>query len=255
MGILDTFRLDEKIALVTGANRGLGQAMAIGLADAGATVIGVSRSDSAEATATAIEATGQVYHHIQSDLSTLDADGCRQLIEQVIANHGQLDILVNNAGIIRRTPALDFSEGDWDDVLQVNLKVVFFLAQAIANHMREKGGKIINIASMLSYQGGITVPSYTASKHGIVGITRALANEWAQYGININAIAPGYMVTDNTAALRANPERNPEIVARIPAGAWGNPDDLQGAVVYLASDAARYVHGTILDVDGGWMAR
>ncbi|MEO1288857.1 MAG: 2-dehydro-3-deoxy-D-gluconate 5-dehydrogenase KduD [Chloroflexota bacterium] len=255
MGILDTFRLDEKIALVTGANRGLGQAMAIGLADAGATVIGVSRGDSAEATATAIEATGQVYHHIQCDLSTLDASGCGQLIEQAISSHGQLDILVNNAGIIRRTPALDFSEADWDDVLQVNLKVVFFLAQATANHMREKGGKIINIASMLSYQGGITVPSYTASKHGIVGITRALANEWAQYGINVNAIAPGYMVTDNTAALRANPERNPAIVARIPAGAWGNPDDLQGAVVYLASDAARYVHGTILDVDGGWMAR
>ncbi len=255
MAILDKFRLDNKVALVTGSNRGLGQALAIALVEAGADVIGVSRGESAQETAKAIETTGQAYHHIQADLSTLDANGCQQLVKKAIAIHGHVDILVNNAGIIRRTPALDFSESDWDDVLQVNLKAVFFLAQAIANHMKERGGKIINIASMLSYQGGITVPSYTASKHGIVGITRALANEWAQYGINVNAIAPGYMATDNTADLRANSERNTAIVARIPAGDWGNPDDLQGAVVYLASDAATYVHGTILDVDGGWMAR
>lgn len=255
MGILDKFRLDNKITLVTGSNRGLGQAMAIGLAEAGATVIGVSRGTSADDTQSAVEAAGQSYYHIQADLGTMNADDCENLVQQIMDTHSRLDILVNNAGIIRRTPAFDFSESDWDDVLQVNLKAAFFLAQAAASHMKEHGGKIINIASMLSYQGGITVPSYTAAKHGIVGITRALANEWAQYGINVNAIAPGYMRTDNTAALQANPERNPAIVARIPAGDWGNPEDIQGAVVYLASDAAKYVHGTILDVDGGWLAR
>jgi len=255
MGILDNFKLNDKVALVTGANRGLGQAMAIGLAEAGASVIGVSRGESADETRQAIEATGQSYHHIAADLSTLNAEGCANLINQAIKRHGRLDILVNNAGIIRRTPALDFSETDWDDVLQVNLKAAFFLAQSAARHMKDRGGKIINVASMLSYQGGITVPSYTASKHGMMGITRALANEWAQHGINVNAIAPGYMATDNTAALRANPERNPAIVARIPAGDWGKPDDLKGAVVFLASNAATYVHGTTLDVDGGWLAR
>lgn len=255
MAILDKFKLDGKVVLVTGANRGLGQAMAIGLAEAGATVTGVSRGESADETARAIKAAGQSYHHLQADLSTLDAAGCQQLVNQLVATHSRLDILVNNAGIIRRTPAFDFSESDWDDVLQVNLKVVFFLAQAVARQMKDSGGKIINIASMLSYQGGITVPSYTVSKHGVMGLTRALANEWAQHGINVNAIAPGYMVTDNTSALRANPERNSAIVARIPAGHWGEPDALKGAVVFLASDAAQYIHGTTLDVDGGWMAR
>ncbi len=254
MSILDRFKLDGKIALVTGANRGLGQAMAIGLAEAGASIIGVSRGASADETKHEIEAVGQSYHHISADLSILDAAGCATLVQQAVSIHNQVDILVNNAGIIRRTPALDFSESDWDDVLQVNLKVVFFIAQAVARQMTN-GGKIINIASMLSYQGGITVPSYTASKHGIVGLTRALANEWAKDGINVNAIAPGYMETDNTAALRANPERNPAIIARIPAGNWGKPDDLKGAVIFLASDAATYIHGTTLDIDGGWMAR
>ncbi|MGJ3240119.1 MAG: 2-dehydro-3-deoxy-D-gluconate 5-dehydrogenase KduD [Anaerolineae bacterium] len=255
MGILDKFKLNGKVALVTGANRGLGQAMAIALAEVGADVIGLSRGESADETATAIKTSGQSYHHVQADLGKLDAGSCTGLVNRLVDTHGRLDILVNNAGIIRRAPAFDFSEAEWDDVLQVNLKVVFFLAQAVARHMKDKGGKIINIASMLSYQGGITVPSYTASKHGVVGLTRALANEWAQYGINVNAIAPGYMATDNTAALRANPERNPAIVVRIPAGDWGNPEDIQGAVVYLASDAANYVHGMTLDVDGGWMAR
>lgn len=255
MSILESFRLDGKVALVTGANRGLGQAMAIALAEAGAQIIGVSLSASADRTAQAIEASGQSYRHIQADLSTFNAQMCKELIDGLASSFGGLDILVNNAGIIRRTPAIDFSEADWDDVLQVNLKAAFFLAQSAAQHMMGQGGKIINVASMLSYQGGITVPSYTASKHGMVGITRALANEWAQHGINVNAIAPGYMATDNTAALRANPERNPAIVARIPAGDWGKPEDLQGAVVFLASAASHYVHGTVLDVDGGWLAR
>lgn len=254
MSILDRFKLDGKVALVTGSNRGLGQAIAIGLAEAGASVIGVSRDELSDETQGEIDAIGQAYHHISADLSTLDADGCAELVQQAVNIYGRVDILVNNAGIIRRAPALDFSESDWDDVLQVNLKAVFFIAQAVARQMT-KGGKIINIASMLSYQGGITVPSYTASKHGIMGLTRALANEWAKDGINVNAIAPGYMETDNTAALRANPERNPTIVARIPAGHWGKPDDLKGAVVFLASDAATYIHGTTLDIDGGWMAR
>jgi len=255
MSILDSFKLNGKVALVTGVSRGLGQAMAIGLAEAGADIIGVSRVSSTDETAQAIEAVGQSYDYISADLSTLDAKGCQALIQQAIDVHSKLNILVNNAGIIRRSPALEFSEQDWDAVLQVNLKALFFIAQATANHMQSIGGKIINIASLLSYEGGITVPAYTASKHGVMGVTRALANEWAQYGINVNAIAPGYMATDNTAPLRADAERNASIVSRIPAGDWGHPDALKGAVVFLASDASAYVHGTTLDVDGGWLAR
>lgn len=255
MTILDAFKLDNKVALVTGSNRGLGQAIAIGLAEAGADVIGVSRGEEASETASSIQSLGRQYHHIQADLLSHDADACKSLVDGAVKLFGRLDILVNNAGIVRRTPALDFSESDWDDVLQVNLKAAFFLAQASAHHMRASGGKIINIASMLSYQGGITVPSYTASKHAIMGITSALANEWAKYGINVNGIAPGYMRTDNTAALQANEDRNQAIIARIPAGDWGHPNEMKGAVVYLASDAASYVHGTILNVDGGWMSR
>lgn len=255
MPILEDFKLDGKVALVTGSNRGLGQAIAIGLAEAGADVIGVSRGVDAPETHESITALGRKYQHIQSDFSELDANACKALVDGAVTQFGSLDILVNNAGIIRRNPALEFSESDWDDVLQVNLKVVFFLAQAVAQHMQANGGKIINIASMLSYQGGITVPSYTASKHAVMGLTRALANEWAKDGINVNAIAPGYMVTDNTSALRANEVRNSAIIARIPAGNWGNAEDLQGVVVFLASKASNYVHGTIIDVDGGWMAR
>lgn len=256
MSVLDLFALNGKAALVTGANRGLGQAMAIGLAEAGANVVGVSRGEDAPETATAIASIGREYRHIQLDLGEVTAETAKKTISETVELLGRLDILVNNAGIIRRTPAFDFSEDDWDDVLQVNLKAVFLLAQASANHMKNNGGgKIINIASMLSYQGGITVPSYTASKHGVMGLTRALANEWASSNINVNAIAPGYMATDNTAALQANEERNRAIVARIPAGMWGKPDDIKGAVIYLASEASRYVHGTTLDVDGGWMAR
>ena len=183
-------------------------------------------------------------------------DDLNQVVDQIVMDLGRLDILVNNAGIIRRAPALDFREEDWDDVLQINLKAAFFLSQAAARVMVPQGhGKIINIASMLSFQGGIFVPSYTAAKSGIAGITRALANEWAKYGLNVNAIAPGYMATDNTAALRADTNRASAILERIPAGRWGMPDDLKGAVVFLASPASDYMHGAILPVDGGWLTR
>ncbi len=255
MPILDAFSLAGRVAFVTGSNRGLGQAMAIGLAEAGADIIGLSQEKDANETAQAIDALGRTYTHIGADLNELNADGLRGLADKAARQHGRLDILVNNAGIIRRNPALDFGEADWDDVLQINLKAAFFLAQGAAQHMQERGGKIINIASMLSYEGGITVPSYTASKHGIMGITRALANEWAAKHINVNAIAPGYMATDNTAPLRDDSARNEAILARIPAGHWGQPEALQGTVVFLASDASNYVHGATLNVDGGWQTR
>jgi 2-deoxy-D-gluconate 3-dehydrogenase len=257
MGVLDQFRLDGKVALVTGANRGLGQAMALALAEAGATLIGLSLESDCTETAAALAALGKPYQHLTVDLGALTAPELLQVVEQASAVHGRLDILVNNAGMIRRQAALEFTEADWDSVLQINLKAVFFLAQAAARQMVKQGsgGKIINIASMLSFQGGINVPSYTASKHGVVGITRALANEWAGQGIGVNAIAPGYMATDNTAALRADERRSAAILERIPAGRWGTPHDLQGAVVFLASAAADYVQGTVLAVDGGWLAR
>lgn len=247
------FSLAGRVALVTGASGGLGQGMAIALAQAGAdvAVVGVSP---ATATGEQVRALGRRFLAIEADLgSTAPIAG---VVEQVLDGLGGLDILVNNAGIIRRADALDFSEDDWDAVMDVNLKSAFFMCQAAGRHMVAAGrGKIINIASMLSFQGGIRVPSYTASKSGIAGITRLLANEWAARGININAIAPGYMATDNTAPLRADPKRSSEILGRIPAGRWGDPADLGGAVVFLASAASDYVNGVVLPVDGGWLAR
>lgn len=248
------FDLTGKVAVVTGAGTGLGQALALGLARAGASVAAIDRVDPAETTA-AIEGEGGRCCGIQTDLAA--SFDYQELVAMVVARLGDVHILVNNAGIIRRADAIDFSETDWDDVLDINLKAVFFLSQAAARYMSAAGhgGKIINIASMLSFQGGIRVASYTASKSGIAGLTRLLANEWAAKGINVNAIAPGYMATNNTQALREDPVRNREILARIPAGRWGEPRDLQGTAVYLCSSAADYVHGAILPVDGGWLTR
>jgi 2-dehydro-3-deoxy-D-gluconate 5-dehydrogenase len=256
MGILDFFRLEGKVALVTGATRGLGQAMAVALAEAGADVAGLDRETDFSATAAGVAAAGRRWMGVEVDLRQASVEQLRTVVDQVIAQMGRLDILVNNAGIIRRAPALDFSEADWDDVLQIDVKALFFLSQAAGRQMvRQGGGKIINVASMLSFQGGVIVPSYTAAKSAVAGLTRALANEWASLGVNVNAIAPGYMSTDNTAALRADPQRSASILARIPAGRWGEPTDLAGAVVFLASSAADYMHGAIVPVDGGWLAR
>ncbi|MDX9828958.1 MAG: 2-dehydro-3-deoxy-D-gluconate 5-dehydrogenase KduD [Anaerolineae bacterium] len=255
MSILDLFRLDGKVALVTGVGRGLGQAMALALAEAGADVAGLYQNYYAE-TQARVEALGRRFLPLHCDLQRATVAELRDAVDQVVRGLGRLDILVNNAGTTRRAPALEFDERDWDLVIQVNLKALFFLSQAAARVMVEQGGgKIINIASMLSYQGGILIPAYTAAKSGVAGLTRALANEWAARGVNVNAIAPGYMATDNTAPLRADPVRNEAILARIPAGDWGEANDLQGAVVYLASEASRYVHGSLLVVDGGWLAR
>jgi 2-deoxy-D-gluconate 3-dehydrogenase len=255
MSVLDLFRLDGKVALVTGVGRGLGQAMALALAEAGADVAGLYQNYYAE-TQARVEALGRRFLPLHCDLQQATVAELRETVDQVVRGLGRLDILVNNAGTIRRAPALEFEEQDWDLVIQVNLKALFFLSQAAARVMVEQGGgKIVNIASMLSYQGGILIPAYTAAKSGVAGLTRALANEWAAKGVNVNGIAPGYMATDNTAPLRADPVRNAAILARIPAGDWGDAADLQGAVVYLASDASRYVHGTLLAVDGGWLAR
>jgi 2-dehydro-3-deoxy-D-gluconate 5-dehydrogenase len=253
--ILDSFRLDGRVALVTGAGQGLGQGMALGLAEAGADVAGLDRCSSDE-TAEQIHHQGRRYTQICCDLLAATVPDLRDVVARVVADHGRLDILVNNAGTIRRTDAIQFTEADWDDVLQINLKAAFFLAQAAATVMLPQGGgKIINIASMLSFQGGIRVPSYTAAKSALAGITRALANEWAGQHINVNAIAPGYMATDNTAALRADPVRSQAILERIPAGRWGVPADLQGLAVFLASPASDYLHGAVIPVDGGWLAR
>ena len=255
MNVLDSFRLDGKVALVTGVGRGLGQAMALGLAQAGADIAGLYRTNYAE-TQTQVEALGRRFLPVQCDLVQATVARLGEIVTCVVEDLGSLDILVNNAGIIRRAPALDYSEGDWDDVMHVNLKAIFFLSQAAARVMAERGGgKIIHIASVLSYQGGILVPPYTAAKSGLAGLTRAMANEWAAKGIHVNAIAPGYMATDNTAPLRADPERNPAILARIPAGRWGEPGDLAGTAVFLASAASDYMHGAIVNVDGGWMGR
>lgn len=247
------FSLEGKVALVTGANTGLGQGIAIALAAAGADIAGAGTS-AADETAEKVEALGRRFIAIRADLSSLAP--VQNLVDRTVSELGALDILVNNAGTIRRADAVDFTEADWDAVMDVNLKTVFFLCQAAGRHMLGKGrGKIINIASMLSFQGGIRVPSYTASKHGIAGITKLLANEWAGRGLNINAIAPGYMVTNNTAALRADETRNRDILARIPAGRWGDAGDISGAAVFLASSASDYVNGIVLPVDGGWQAR
>jgi 2-deoxy-D-gluconate 3-dehydrogenase len=247
------FSLEGRVAAVTGANTGLGRAIAEALAAGGADVALIGRSDPADTLAT-LRGVGRRAHWINADLGAKpDHAG---IIATAVQELGRLDILVNNAGIIRRANAIDFTEADWDAVVDVNLKSVFFLSQAAARQMIQTGGgKIINIASMLSFQGGIRVPSYAASKSGIAGLTRALANEWAAHGINVNAIAPGYFATNNTAALQADAKRNGEILARIPAGRWGEPRDLGGAAVFLASDAANYVQGTILPVDGGWLSR
>ena len=247
------FDLSGRVAVVTGANTGIGRALAVALAGAGADVALVGRTP-AEETATQIRMAGHRATIIGADLSTIDP--VQEVVDRTIAELGGLDILVNNAGIIRRADALEFSEEDWDAVIDTNLKSVFFLSQAAARHMVDKGhGKIINIASLLSFQGGVRVPSYTASKSGVAGLTRLLANEWAGKGINVNAIAPGYVATNNTAALQADETRNRQILERIPAGRWGEPSDLGGAVVFLASAASDYVQGHVLAVDGGWLAR
>ncbi|MBE0097028.1 2-dehydro-3-deoxy-D-gluconate 5-dehydrogenase KduD [Citrobacter freundii] len=252
--IQEAFRLEGKVAIVTGCDTGLGQGMAVALAEAGCDVVGVNRKIPHE-TAEKINALGRRFMAIQVDLSQQDA--LTSIVTQSVSAFGRIDILVNNAGTIRRQDALDFSEKDWDDVMNLNLKSVFFLSQAVARQFlaQGNGGKIINIASMLSFQGGIRVPSYTASKSGVLGITRLLANEWTAKGINVNAIAPGYMATNNTQQLRADSERNQEIIDRIPAGRWGTPNDLKGPVVFLASSASDYIHGYTLAVDGGWLAR
>jgi 2-deoxy-D-gluconate 3-dehydrogenase len=247
------FDLRGRVAAVTGANTGLGRAIAEALAAAGADIALVGRSDPKESVA-AIEALGRRATWVNADLG--NKPDYARIVGDTVDGLGGLHVLVNNAGIIRRADAIDFTEADWDAVLDVNLKSVFFLSQAAARHMIPNGGgKIINIASMLSFQGGIRVPAYTASKSGIAGLTRLLANEWASQGINVNAIAPGYFATNNTAALQADSKRNAEILARIPAGHWGDPAELGGAAVFLASRAATYVHGIILPVDGGWLAR
>ncbi len=248
------FSLKDKVALVTGANTGIGQGLAVGLAAAGADIAAVGRSAPTE-TQTAVEKHGRRFAFIEADLSS--SAGVGDIVAKAEAALGPVDILVNNAGTIKRNDALDFTEEEWDAVMDVNLKTLFFISQAVARSMVSAGraGKIINIASMLSFQGGIRVASYTASKSGVAGLTKLLANEWASKNINVNAIAPGYIATNNTQALRADEKRNAEILGRIPAGRWGAPDDLAGAAVFLASSASDYVHGTTLAVDGGWLAR
>jgi 2-deoxy-D-gluconate 3-dehydrogenase len=252
--ILDQFNLSGKVAMVTGCSTGLGQGMSYGLAEAGADVVGIDYVDSPETQAT-IEGMGRRFLGIKADLSSLEP--LEAIMQETLKAFGKLDILVNNAGIIRRADAIEFTEKDWDDVMNLNIKTLFFLSQAAARQFIKQGtrGKIINVASMLSFQGGIRVPSYTASKSGVMGVTRLMANEWARQNININAIAPGYMATNNTASLRADPVRSKDILERIPAGRWGTPDDLKGVVVFLASEASNYVNGYTIAVDGGWLAR
>lgn len=253
--ILDSFRLDGKVALVSGTSKGLGQAAAIALAQAGADVALLDRTQPVE-TIAQIEALGRRVHSVSCDLAAATPEQLHAVVAEVEQALGSVDILVNNAGMIRRAPAVDHPVADWDEVLKVNLDSVFHLSQAAGRVMIANGwGRIINVASMLSFQGGILVPGYTASKHAVAGLTKALANEWATSGVTVNAIAPGYMETDNTAAIRADVERERSILSRIPAGRWGTPADLQGAFVFLASDAAAYVTGAILPVDGGWLVR
>jgi 2-deoxy-D-gluconate 3-dehydrogenase len=251
--ILDKFRLDGKVALVTGASRGLGKGMALALAEAGAAVVVADIGDSVE-TLDCIQKLGRKCVAVQADVA--EPGAAQTLVDRTLAAFGRLDILVNNAGIIRRAPFLEFTEMDWDDVMNINIKAVFLLSQAAARVMVKQGrGKIINIASMLSFQGGIRVPSYTSSKSAVTGLTRLLACELGPQGINTNAIAPGYMATENTRALREDPERNKAILERIPMGRWGTPEDLQGIVVFLASEASDYINGYTVAVDGGWLAR
>ncbi len=246
------FSLADRTILVTGANTGIGQGIAVAAARAGARVVGVGRSDMSDTAARA----GDKFRSVQCDLSNLPA--AQAMLDEVWESEGAIDGLVNNAGIIRRQDATHFSEADWDEVIDLNLKALFFLSQSFARRVFEVGGrrgKIVNIASLLSLQGGIRVVSYTASKHGVAGVTQTLANEWAGRGINVNAIAPGYVESNNTTALRADPDRSAAILSRIPAGRWGRPDDIGGAAVFLLSAASDYVHGVLLPVDGGWLAR
>ncbi len=252
--LMERFGLKGRVAIVTGSSRGLGQAICIALAEAGAEVFGVSHGPS-DQTKKLVEEAGGRFEYIGADLG--DASVLKVVVDKAVEVYGKVDILVNNAGTIRREDALEFSEKDWDDVMNLNLKSVFFLSQAVAKRFvaQGSGGKIVNIASMLSYQGGIRVPSYTSSKSGVMGLTKALATEWAKYGINVNGIAPGYMATDNTKQLREDEARYNEILGRIPAGRWGEPSDLAGPVVFLASENADYINGFTLAVDGGWLAR
>lgn len=248
------FDLTGKVAIVTGASRGLGQGMSIALAEAGADIVGIGTS-SMEDTQKQIENIGKRFVGIIADLTKIDKIDF--IVQETISKLGRVDILINNAGIIRREDAINYSVEDWDAILNINLRTLFFLSQRVAKEFEKQGtgGKIINIASMLSYQGGIRVPAYTASKSGVMGLTKALANEWAQKGICVNAIAPGYMATDNTSQLRDDEKRSEEILGRIPAGRWGTPKDLAGAAVFLSSPASDYVNGITLPVDGGWLAR
>jgi 2-dehydro-3-deoxy-D-gluconate 5-dehydrogenase len=251
---MESFRLDGKVAIVTGGNRGLGGAMAYGLAQAGADIAIVQLSAEETEVAQKIRSIGKKCKTFSYDLSK--TENINILIQDVKATFGQIDILVNNAGVQRRSPAVDFSEEDWDFVMQVNAKSVFFLCQAAGNEMLKKGyGKIINVASLLSFQGGFTVPAYAASKGAVAQFTKSLSNEWAGKGVNVNSVAPGYMATDMNVALIEDKTRNEQILSRIPAGRWGKPEDMVGAVVFLASHASDYVNGEIITVDGGWMGR
>jgi 2-deoxy-D-gluconate 3-dehydrogenase len=252
--ILNKFSLEGKVAIVTGASTGLGQGISLGLASAGANIVGVDYVEMPE-TEEKVKALGKDFLGVTANL--LSIEPVQGIIDQAVAKFGKVDILVNNAGIIRRCDAIDFTEKDWDDVMNINIKTVFFFAQAAAKQFikQNSGGKIINIASMLSYQGGIRVPSYTSSKSGVMGVTRALANEWAKHNINVNAIAPGYMATNNTTALRDDADRSASILERIPAGRWGTPDDVSAPAVFLASEASDYINGYTVAVDGGWLAR
>ncbi|MBS4211617.1 2-dehydro-3-deoxy-D-gluconate 5-dehydrogenase KduD [Neobacillus rhizophilus] len=251
---LDFFSLAGKVAIVTGGNKGLGQAYAVALAKAGADLFVVSRSEDWQETKELIEGTGQRAVFFQADLS--DRDKVKQAAAECVKEYGRIDILVNNAGTIRRAPLLEYKEEDWDAVMEINLNSIYLLSQEVAKVMVEqRSGKIINIASMLTFQGGKFVPPYTASKHAVAGLTKSFANELAEYNIQINAIAPGYIATDNTAPIRADEKRNAEILSRIPAGRWADPSDLMGVVVFLASDASNYMNGHILAIDGGWLAR
>lgn len=247
------FDLSGKVAIVTGANTGIGQAIALSLAEAGADIAAVGRTP-AQDTVEKVRALGRKAEIISADLSSIEP--VQRVVDETLKKLGGLHILINNAGIIRRADSTDFTEADWDAVIDTNLKSVFFLCQAAGRHMLAQGeGKIVNIASLLSFQGGIRVPSYTASKSGVAGLTKLLANEWAARGVNVNGIAPGYIATNNTAALQADETRNRQIQERIPAGRWGEASDIGGAAVFLSSGAANYIHGHVLAVDGGWLAR
>lgn len=256
MTMLEKFSLAGKVAIVTGCEQGLGMGMAVGMAQAGADVFGVGIGDMSNVKAE-VEKAGRRFESVTANLIKQDPEQIEMIVSTCVEKFGHVDILVNNAGIIRREDTVVFSEKNWDDVININLRTVFFLSQRVAKEFMKqgKGGKIISVASMLSFQGGIRVPSYTASKSAVKGITMTMANEWAQYGINCNCVAPGYMATANTSALRDDEKRSGEILERIPAGRWGTPEDVAGAAVFLASSAADYINGYTIAVDGGWLAR